>query len=400
MSDFDITTFRSKSKKTGKKTLRRNPSSVATSFTKYLEKRKELGLDDSDEDAEEVDVKRKSQKFSETSHPSEPEPTEKTQSSGETARSAEGPTVVMAAASIETEKNAFIILDSDDDDQPAKAPPAAVKSPVETAHETSMVEKPKEIESQKEPSSLSLLDDFDDLDPDLASSLMESPPDRSLQETSIHQLPANKIALKFQMRLYPVIETPLAPDLQVLIKVLKVYVLDRDTLEQAFNAFVRHKKLEGSNLVFIYNNAKVWPIATPVNLGMQVEDVNNIGMYRSLDGKQYRQAELESEKQSRQERLAQMRPEEELSDDEIEIQGGSTQPPEEDNGLFLKIRVCPSHSDPIQTTTIGALLKHYRSLNNLGDIPVKLMWDDDVLAESQQVQDTDLEDEDMISATW
>ncbi|KAI9287546.1 hypothetical protein BC943DRAFT_335316 [Umbelopsis sp. AD052] len=399
MSDFDITTFRSKSKKTGKKTLRRNPSSVATSFTKYLEKRKELGLDDSDEDAEEVDVKRKSQKISETSHPSEPEPTEKTQSSGETARSAEGPTVVMAAASVETEKNAFIILDSDDDDQPAKAPPAAVNSPVETAHETSMVEKPKEIESQKEPSSLSLLDDFDDLDPDLASSLMESPPDRSLQETSIHQLPANKIALKFQMRLYPVIETPLAPDLQVLIKVLKVYVLDRDTLEQAFNAFVRHKKLEGSNLVFIYNNAKVWPIATPVNLGMQVEDVNNIDVYFHEAWLQ----KLESEKQSRQERLAQMRPEDELSDDEIEIQGGSTQPPEEDNGLFLKIRGKDGKDTTLKvkpTTTIGALLKHYRSLNNLGDIPVKLMWDDDVLAESQQVQDTDLEDEDMISATW
>jgi hypothetical protein len=47
---------------------------------------------------------------------------------------------------------------------------------------------------------------------------------------------------------------------------------------------------------------------------------------------------LESEKQSRQERLAQMRPEEELSDDEVDIHGGSTQPPEVDNGLFLKIR--------------------------------------------------------------
>ncbi|KAI8579545.1 hypothetical protein K450DRAFT_241488 [Umbelopsis ramanniana AG] len=291
MSDFDITTFRSKSKKTGKKTRRLDPSSVTTSFTKYLEKRKELGLDDSDEDAEEVDVKRKSQKLSENSQASEPETTENTQPSGETARSEEavGSTVVMATvnASVETEKNTFIILDSDDDDQPAKAPmPPVAKSPVDTTHDTSMVEKPKEDEStsQKEPSSLSLLDDFDDLDPDLASSLMECPPDRSSRDTSIHQLPANKIALKFQMQLYPVLETPHSPAVQALIKILKVYVLDRDTLEQAFNAFVRHKKLEGSNLVFIYNNAKVWPIATPVSLGMQVEDVNNIGTYRRSNG--------------------------------------------------------------------------------------------------------------------
>lgn len=125
-----------------------------------------------------------------------------------------------------------IILDSDEEDQPAPASlPAVVKSPVEVTHDTSINEDTKGIEStsQKEPSSLSLLDDFDDLDPDLASSLMESLPDRSLQDTSIHQLPANKIALKFQMRLYPVIETPVTPAIQVLSKVLKVYVMDVST---------------------------------------------------------------------------------------------------------------------------------------------------------------------------
>ncbi|CAO3684145.1 unnamed protein product [Umbelopsis ramanniana] len=202
------------------------------------------------------------------------------------------------------------------------------------------------------------------------------------------------------MRLYPVIETPITPAIQVLLKVLKVYVLDRDPLEQAINAFVRHKKLEGKNLVFIYNNAKVWPIATPVSLGMQVEDLNNIDVYFHEAWLQ----KLESEKQSRQERLAQMQPEQELSDDEIDINTESTQPPvEEDNGLFLKIRGKDGKDTTLKvkpTTTIGALLKHYRSLNSLGDTPVKLMWDDEVLEESQQIQDTDLEDEDMISATW
>lgn len=64
--------------------------------------------------------------------------------------------------------------------------------------------------------------------------------------------------------------------------ILSWYFFQRDPLEQAINAFVRHKNLEGKNLVFIYNNAKVWPIATPVSLGMQVEDLNNIGMFRCL----------------------------------------------------------------------------------------------------------------------
>ena len=53
-----------------------------------------------------------------------------------------------------------------------------------------------------------------------------------------------------------------------------------------------------------------------------------------------------------------------------------------------------------QTTTIGTLIKHYRTLNNMGEMPVKLMLDDEVLEDSQQIQDTDLEDEDMVSASW
>jgi hypothetical protein len=120
-------------------------------------------------------------------------------------------------------------LDSDDDDRPATASlPSVVKSPVDTANDASIVGKKKEAESmsQNEPSSLSLLEDFDDLDPDLASSLLESPADRLLHDTSIDQAPANKITLKFQMRLYPAMETPVPSDMQVLLKVLKVYVLD------------------------------------------------------------------------------------------------------------------------------------------------------------------------------
>ncbi|CAO3684149.1 unnamed protein product [Umbelopsis ramanniana] len=172
--DFDITTFRSKSKKTVKKPRRRDPTSVTTSYTKYLEKRKELGLDDSDEDTEENNVKRKSQKTSETGHRSEAFDPENSKPSRETARSEQAveSTVVTAAisTSVETDKSTFIILDSDDEDQPATTPlPPVVKSPVEVTHDTSTDEKPKEIEStsQKEPSSLSLLDDFDNLDPNL-----------------------------------------------------------------------------------------------------------------------------------------------------------------------------------------------------------------------------------------
>jgi hypothetical protein len=40
MTDFDITSFRSKPKKASKKQRIRDPTEVTTSFTKYLEKRK------------------------------------------------------------------------------------------------------------------------------------------------------------------------------------------------------------------------------------------------------------------------------------------------------------------------------------------------------------------------
>lgn len=85
------------------------------------------------------------------------------------------------------------------------------------------------IPLQPEQSSLSLLDDFDDLDPDLASSLMENSPDRSFHDISTDQSSSVKLTLKFQMILYPNVESsqePSVKDISVLQKILKVYVMD------------------------------------------------------------------------------------------------------------------------------------------------------------------------------
>lgn len=83
--------------------------------------------------------------------------------------------------------------------------------------------------SKHEQSSLSLLDDFDDLDPDLAQSFLEASPEHSYYETSIEEATPQKIAVKFHMRLYPDAasenKSP-TPDEAQIRKVLKILVMD------------------------------------------------------------------------------------------------------------------------------------------------------------------------------
>jgi hypothetical protein len=53
----------------------------------------------------------------------------------------------------------------------------------------------------------------------------------------------------------------------------------RDPLDRAIDAFVSHKRVQMDNVVFVYNNTKLWPIATPAGLGMRADQDNHIGMW-------------------------------------------------------------------------------------------------------------------------
>lgn len=131
-----------------------------------------------------------------------------------------------------------ILLDSDDDatactEQSTLSKPVperAIIMPELTQSSPIVANKKDEpVSLQPEQSSLSLLDDFDDLDPDLASSLMENSPDRSFHDISTDQSSSVKLTLKFQMILYPNVESfqePSVKDISVLQKILKVYVMD------------------------------------------------------------------------------------------------------------------------------------------------------------------------------
>ncbi|KAG2171716.1 hypothetical protein INT43_008096 [Umbelopsis isabellina] len=457
MNDFDITSFRSKPKKSGKKQRIRDPNEVTTSFTKYLEKRKALGLDDSDSDSNsDTDLKRKTKKqiplesseavtsvlnvsnASTTDPPGPdikhfPEVAVKTNSPSVTAETTLKKTIqdskimyVIVKISIRIITMltiswfpCSISLDSDEDEEPSNS--KAIDKPATS--EGSTIPTPVESNSSKaanndsgslsqtsiskhEQSSLSLLEDFDDLDPDLAQSFLEASPEHSFYETSIEESTPQKIAVKFHMRLYPDAasenKSP-TPDEAQIRKVLKILVMDREPLELAIHAFACHKHYKLEELIFVYNNTKVWPIATPAGLGMQADRDNNIDVYL----KDTWAKKLEREEQIKQERLtAQMKADAEFSDGEAgdsQTGSGTVQDTENNSGMLLKVRGKDGHDTMMKvkpTTTIAAIIKHYRNLNNLGDVQVKLLWDDLTLDDNEQVQDTDLEDEDMISATW
>ncbi|KAJ2963926.1 hypothetical protein NQZ79_g1154 [Umbelopsis isabellina] len=435
MTDFDITSFRSKPKKSGKRQRIRDPNEVTTSFTKYLEKRKALGLDDSDSDSNSDTDSKKKTKREITLENSEAATSVLNVSSASTAdrpgpdikRSPEvaitsNPPLVTSQTTLNTiqESKTIISLDSDEDEvEPnkfkAKENPATIErstayTPAESTSSNTATMASGSISqtslSKHEQSSLSLLDDFDDLDPDLAQSFMEVSPEHSFYETSVEDSTPQKIAVKFHMRLYPDAasenKSP-TPDEAQIRKVLKILVMDREPLELAIQAFACHKHYKLDELIFVYNNTKVWPIATPAGLGMQTDRDNNIDVYM----KDTWAKRLEREEQIKQERLAaQMKADAEFSEGEEEDSqagSGTVQDTENNSGILLKVRGKDGHDTMMKvkpTTTIAAIIKHYRNLNNLGDVQIKLLWDDLTLDDNEQVQDTDLEDEDMISATW
>ncbi|KAM3579405.1 hypothetical protein VKS41_008263 [Umbelopsis sp. WA50703] len=324
-----------------------------------------------------------------------------------------------AATNTIHQSNTIISLDSDDeidgdDTIPKNTPVSNKKSadflPAEVNSNHGITKDTGNISqtstSKHDQSSLSLLDDFEDLDPDLAQSFLEASPEYSPYETSIEESTPQKISVKFHMRLYPDAasenKSP-TPDEAQLRKVLKILVMDREPLELAIQAFACHKHFKLDDLVFVYNNTKLWPIATPAGLGMQAHRDNNIDVY----AKDIWAKKLERDEQIKQERLAaQMKADADFSDGEAEDSqegSGMVQRTENNSGILLKIRGKDGHDTMMKvkpTTTIASIIKHYRKLNNLGDVQVKLMWDDLTLDENEQVQDTDLEDEDMISATW
>ncbi|GAB5589195.1 hypothetical protein Unana1_04095 [Umbelopsis nana] len=380
----------------------------------YLEKREQLGLDQSDSestsDDEETKPKKKRAKkkilASPIKLPAAPMPPPDTN----------GPnneTGLPGVRAPDPASNEVVLLDSDDDRPSRTAPPIESSAPLPVTPVTSAAalttpavvtnQPPEPKPLQPEHSSLSIFDDFEDLDPGLASSLTETSRDRSTQDVSSQQSQASKITLRFQLKFYPPPADPILLEMGSnphLVKILKVLVMDRDTLEKPIEAFLDRKRIAKEHVVFVYNNTKLWPIATPAGLGMKTDEDNHIDVYY----KDQWQLKLKDDEINKQERLAQLRPDEQLSDDEIALpQGITTEAANETIGLRLTIRDKDGKDSKMKvkpTTTIGTLIKHYRTLNNMGDVPVKLMLDDEVLEDSQQIQDTDLEDEDMVSASW
>lgn len=132
-----------------------------------------------------------------------------------------------------------VLLDSDDDRPSRTAPPVESSAPLPVAPVTSAAalttpavvtnQPPEPKPLQPEHSSLSIFDDFEDLDPGLASSLTEASPDRSTQDVSSQQSQASKITLRFQLKFYPPPADPILLEMGSnphLVKILKVLVMD------------------------------------------------------------------------------------------------------------------------------------------------------------------------------
>ncbi|KAI7876830.1 hypothetical protein K492DRAFT_239565 [Lichtheimia hyalospora FSU 10163] len=254
-----------------------------------------------------------------------------------------------------------------------------------------------------------------DLDPDLASISAPSPssgtqnPSRA---TSDSPAPAQKVLIKV---CYTTARITNDEKVKVLIdklkKPLSVYVMENDPFDKLLTRYAQHKALRKSDLQLVYKDVPVVLRATPASLGMitggQVKNLMQV--YVKEDYERFIQEELQ--KKEEMEKMF----DKPITDDELfasnnntttaEENTPSTQSTDTEERLFLKLR--GKDGDDVvcrvkKTTTLANLVKNYCSIKRLGDSvagKIELSFEGETLSPKDRVEDTELENEDIVTVT-
>ncbi|KAI7882302.1 ubiquitin-2 like Rad60 SUMO-like-domain-containing protein [Mucor mucedo] len=232
--------------------------------------------------------------------------------------------------------------------------------------------------------------DIEDLDPELAALMNESTSTSSTQP------------LKVTVRLHYVhsfeVTTERAQEiLKTLMKPVKVILMDNEQFRKVLDSYCAKKNLKSSDVVLTYNDDQIFLSGTPAGLGMDDIQIYNMHVYST----QSYNAMLEKKKQQKLERMnryAAKQAEEEDYEEEDIVPSAPPVEESESEKILLKLRGKDKKDITLRvrpTATLSSLLNSYKQHAGVTG-NVNLSFEGEVLDLDLTIEDTELEDEDLI----
>ncbi|ORE10242.1 hypothetical protein BCV72DRAFT_254388 [Rhizopus microsporus var. microsporus] len=272
---------------------------------------------------------------------------------------AESTLQTVAESSLASNKDTVLLLSSDEDQE----------------------DEQEDEQAATEESDISLLDDgIEDLDPDLAAFLTES------TATSINQPEKITIKLQYVIPKQQLVNEAFERIAEKLQKPMKVIVMNNEQFDRILTIFCNHKKLKKDDIVLVYKEGKVFLRGTPAGVGMTGSETHMMYVYTIKAWEE----KLERDEKERIEKLklSQAEPKEEET----------TETNEEDNALFIKLRGNDKKEIRVRvkpTTRLSAVVEMYKKITKVTG-NVQLYFEGESLDLNTTIDDTELEDEDLL----
>ncbi|KAF7728223.1 hypothetical protein EC973_006504 [Apophysomyces ossiformis] len=264
-------------------------------------------------------------------------------------------------------------------------------------------EEPKKFSPAPTPKPALLIEDLDPELAMLAEAGSTTPAGDTNDETSFEPESTthatstpNKITVKVQ---YVCRNVPDDPNVQKIVDVLKrplkVIIRDNDRFDLLLTSYCKRKYMKKDDMVLVYQNVRVVLRATPLSLGMSPNITNHMEVYKREDY-QMKLLEEETKKKEMMKQNSTEFDEELLGEAELATPEEKQEDQQEDsNRIFLKLR----GKDNVDVT-LRTIMKEYGRIRGLEPemaAKVRLSFEGETLSPDITVQDTDLEDQDLIS---
>ncbi|CAG8588709.1 2746_t:CDS:2, partial [Racocetra fulgida] len=175
-------------------------------------------------------------------------------------------------------------------------------------------------------------------------------------------------------------------------KPIKFIMKAQDNFERMIKTICEKRGIGKQDIVLTYKKVKVFPRSTPESLGMSGQahmDTYNYYKERNVLLKHRMLEEIERESK--------------ISDDQNESDFGNTEKMVQTDNDYLHLKLL-SKDESIEklkikkTLTVQAVIDHYKKIRDIpNDVDIKLMFEDEALSVTDKLEDTDLEDGDMLT---
>ncbi|KAG0037913.1 hypothetical protein BGZ82_001557 [Podila clonocystis] len=197
-------------------------------------------------------------------------------------------------------------------------------------------------------------------------------------------------------------------------KPIKYIIKSDQPFRTSMELYCRQKHTQLAEVVFALRGNRLLPSSTPQTVDCPLIAV--VDVYEADAFKYYKEqeklyeaqrlAQMEMELAHQQEEMEKQKRDEEARKKAEQASANNDDEDEEDkveeeDFLFIKLRGLDTQDEKLKvkkSTTVEAVLKHYRKLKKLDpDTPVHLSWDDEDLEPTSTIADTDVEDDDMLT---